>query len=89
MMNPEALAKKLDREPFIPLKLNLTDGTSLDIFNPGLVFINNLAVYVATDQRQSSRLIRGDMRLISLRHIVSVNQLDGRQRSAKINQSPD
>jgi hypothetical protein len=73
-MNPEALDAELSSEPFIPLRLNLSDGTHIDVFNPSLAFINHLSVYVATDPRTRSRLV-GDMRLISLRHIVSVDQL--------------
>lgn len=77
-MNPEALANELDREPFVPLRLNLTDGSTVDIYNPAMAFINHLAVYVAMDPRARSRLF-GDMKLISLRHIVSVDQLNGRK----------
>ena len=47
-MQPEALALELDRDPFVPLKLNLSDGTSLSVYNPGLTFINHLSLYVAT-----------------------------------------
>jgi hypothetical protein len=78
-MNPEALALELDREPFVPLKLNLSDGTAVEIYNPAMTFINNLALYLATEQRPRTRLA-GDMRLISLRHIVSVDQIRARTR---------
>jgi hypothetical protein len=82
-MNPEALAVELDREPFIPLRLNLSDGSHVDIHNPSMAFINHLSVYVATDPNTRSRLW-GDMRLISLRHIVSIDQLNPpRQRARK------
>jgi hypothetical protein len=82
-MNPEALNAELTREPFIPLRLNLSDGTHVDVFNPSMTFINHLSVYVATDERMRGRLV-GDLRLISLRHIVSVDQLNPpRQRARK------
>jgi hypothetical protein len=79
---PEALAAELEREPFVPIRLNLTDGTSVDITNPGLTFINNLAVYVARTDRPQSRLM-ADMRLISLRHIVSIDQIEPKVRNRK------
>ncbi len=78
-MNPEALAIELDREPFIPIRLNLSDGTSVDVYNPGLTFINHLALYLATAHKPQTRLV-GDMRLISLRHIVSVDQIKSNAR---------
>ena len=73
-MNPEALNLELSREPFIPLRIKLSDGTHIDIYNPAMAFINHLSVYLATDPNTTGRLF-GDMRLISLRHIVSVDQL--------------
>ena len=45
-MNPEALAQELDREPFIPLRLRLSEGRTFDIQNPGLCFIARLGLYV-------------------------------------------
>lgn len=79
-MNPEALANELDRDPFVPLRLRLSDGSHVDIHNPAMAFINHLSVYVAVDPRTRSRLF-GDMRLISLRHIVSVDQLKPPERA--------
>ena len=76
-MNPEALLSELEREPFVPIRLNLTDGSKIDIQNPGLSFINNLALYLARTDRPNSRLA-ADFRLISLRHIVSVEQIEAR-----------
>ena len=74
-INPEAILSELEREPFIPIRLNLTDGTKVDIDNPGLSFVNNLALYLARTDRPNSRLA-ADFRLISLRHIVSVEQIE-------------
>ena len=44
-MNPEVLASELNRDPFIPLRLHLADGRTLEIENPGLCFIARLALY--------------------------------------------
>jgi len=82
-MNPQALTSELEKEPFVPLRLNLTDGTSVDITNPGLSFVNNLALYLARIDRPKSRLV-ADMRIISLRHIVSIDQIErGNSRPRK------
>ena len=81
-MNPQALTSGLEKEPFVPLRLNLTDGTSVDIANPGLSFVNNLALYLARIDRPKSRLV-ADMRIISLRHIVSIDQIERNARPRK------
>lgn len=81
-MNPEALNNELTREPFIPLRLKLNDGTHIDIHNPAMAFINHLSVYLATDPRTTGRLF-GDTRLVSLRHIVSVDQLRPPRRARR------
>lgn len=73
-MNPEALNQDLVREPFVPLRLTLTTGEKLEIADPGTVFINNLALYVFGVRRQGDR-IADQSRLISLRHIVQVEQV--------------
>jgi hypothetical protein len=66
----------------VPLRLNLSDGTSVDITNPGLSFVNNLALYLARIDRPKSRLV-ADMRIISLRHIVSIDQRNTKPRKRK------
>lgn len=82
-MTSEDVLQELEREPFVPIRLNLTDGTKVDIQNPGLSFVNNLALYLARTDRPNSRLA-ADFRLISLRHIVSVEQIEpGRRHKAK------
>lgn len=73
-MSPEQLDEQLSAEPFIPLRIHLTDGTKLDINNPALVVINRLALYVFRVDRPKSHLAR-DYQLISLRHIVQVEQV--------------
>ncbi len=72
-MNPQSLAAELDREPFIPLRLHLSDGRTLDVQNPGLCFIARLSLYVFAARPHAS--LAEDVRVISLQHIVSVETL--------------
>jgi hypothetical protein len=72
-MNPEALAQELDREPFVPLRIHLADGRNIDVRNPGLCFISRLSLYVFAAKPRKS--LAEDVQLISLRGIVSVEQL--------------
>jgi hypothetical protein len=74
-MNPEALATELDREPFIPLRLHLSDGRTFDIANPGLCHIARLALYVFRVGRRKTSLAE-DVEVISLRHIVSIETVE-------------
>jgi hypothetical protein len=71
--NPETLALELDRSPFIPLRIHLTDGRTADIRNPGLCFIARLALYVFAAKPRTS--LAEDVQVISLRGIVSVETL--------------
>ncbi len=69
-MNPEALAQELNREPFIPLRLRLSDGRTFDIQNPGPCFIARLALYAFRAKPRDA--LAEEVDVISLRHIVSI-----------------
>jgi hypothetical protein len=71
VVTPDALNAELSRDPFIPLRLFLTDGRTLLIPNPGLCFINQGALYVARPAEQPARR---RSRRVSLRHVVSIEQ---------------
>ena len=79
-MNPDALAAELDRDPFIPLRLHLSDGRRIDIMNPGLCFIARMALYFFRARPRES--LAQDVEIISLRHIASVETLT-RSRGGK------
>jgi hypothetical protein len=72
-MNPESLARELDRDPFVPLRIHLADGRHIDVQNPGLCFIARLSLYVFAAQPRHA--LAEDVQLISLRGIVSVEML--------------
>jgi hypothetical protein len=74
-MNPEALASELEREPFRPLRLHLSDGRTVKIDDPDVAVISNLSVYLFKVRRDHRR-IADDTQVISLRHIVSFEPLD-------------
>lgn len=72
-MDPEALAHELDRDPFIPLRIHLTDGRNIEVRDPGLCFIARLSLYVFTAKPHKS--LAEDVQVISLRRIESVETL--------------
>jgi hypothetical protein len=72
-MNPESLARELNRDPFIPLRIHLADGRNIDIRNPGLCFIARLTLYVFAAQPHNA--LAEDVHVISLRGIVSAETI--------------
>jgi hypothetical protein len=78
-MTPEVLASELNREPFLPIRVHLSDGRALDILNPGLCFIARLAVYVFAAKPPDA--LAEDVQVVSLRHIVSVETVSPARRS--------
>ena len=72
-MSPQALAQELNREPFIPLRMHLADGRSVDILNPGLCFIAHFSLYVFAAKPHNA--LAEDVEVISLRGIASVKTL--------------
>jgi|CXWL01.1.fsa_nt_gi hypothetical protein len=72
-MNPETLAQELQRDPFIPLRIRLSDGRTVDVKNPGLCFIAHLALYAF--RAKPHQTLAEDVEVISLRHIVSVETM--------------
>ena len=80
-MNPDALAAELNRDPFIPLRLHLSDGRKVDIRNPGPCFIARMALYFFRARPHDA--LAEDVQVISLRHIASVKTLPARARAAR------
>ena len=72
-MNPETLAQELDRDPFIPLRIRLSDGRNIDIRNPGLCFIARVSLYIFAGKLHST--LAEDVQVISLRGIISVETI--------------
>jgi hypothetical protein len=72
-VNPDALAAELNREPFIPLRLRLSDGREVDILNPGLCFIARMALYFFRARPHDA--LAEDVQVISLRHIASIETI--------------
>jgi hypothetical protein len=72
-MNPEALAAELERSPFVPLRLHLTDGRTLQIDNAGQSFIAHLMLYAF--RAKPCDVLAKDVQFVSLSRIVSVETI--------------
>ena len=73
-MSPQALREELRRQPFVPLKLILSDGKTNEIRHPEMALIGHLDLYVGTESEPGSG-IAGKTDLVSMLHIVRVEQL--------------
>lgn len=75
-MMPDTLNAELVQEPFVPLRLYLSDGRTYLIRNPGLCWIARGSVYIARTDRPNSRIAQ-DIDVVSLRHIVQLERVNG------------
>lgn len=80
-MMPKTLAAELMREPFVPLAIVVSDGRRYVVHNPNLCMIAGGALFIARTDRPNSRL-SDDMHVVSLRHIVSIEQVEGQSDAA-------
>jgi hypothetical protein len=74
-MNPESINTLLTAEPFLPLRLTLTTGEIVEISDPTPVYISGLAIHIFGTKRAGDH-IADSYRLISLRHIVKIEQME-------------
>jgi hypothetical protein len=78
-MNPETVAAELEREPFVPLRFNLSDGRAIDIQDPGPWHIARLALCIFRVGRVH-RALAEDVTVICLGHIVSIETRQALER---------
>jgi hypothetical protein len=73
-MSPEALRQELRRQPFVPLRLHLTDGTTYDIRHPEMVLLKQRELYIGKETAPGSG-VAAETDLVSLLHVVRVEPL--------------
>lgn len=74
-MSPEALRNELRRQPFVPLRVHLTDGTACEIRHPEMVLIKQREIYVGRETEPGSG-VAAECDLVSLLHVVRVEQVN-------------
>jgi len=75
MMDPVTLNTLLMTNPFVPLRLTLTTGETVDIVDPTPVFIGQFTVHIFGIKRAGDHIADWD-RLVSLRHIVKIEKIE-------------
>ena len=85
-MRPEDLLNRLQDHPFKPFRVHLSDGTTLEVLEPGMVIVGDSSAVLPTrfGRDQEKRRLAKRWRTIALAHIVQFSDLeeatDGRRR---------
>lgn len=73
-MSPEALREMLNRKPFIPFALNLSDGRHFAITRPELVFIGGATTIIGI-LRNVENEFWDEPVIVANRHITSLDPI--------------
>jgi hypothetical protein len=72
-MTTEDLRQELERDPFIPLRLHLSSGKTMDLPWPGTAWVRQNTLLVVHPLERGSAAM-GGYDVISLRHIERIEQ---------------
>lgn len=84
-MGPEQLRQLLRRQPFVAIRLFMSDGTTYDVKHPEMAFVTRSTVEVGTEKETGSGIAEKVV-YCSLGHIVRVEDVDGRAAAAHARQ---
>jgi hypothetical protein len=74
-MRAEQIQELLLRQPFVPFRLHLTDGSSYEIRHPDMVFLTRYSIEIGTPVREGSRIFQ-QVNYCALIHVVRAEILD-------------
>ncbi len=79
-MRTEDLMNRLEDRPFRPFRIHLSDGTNLDVAQPGMVIVGRSTAVLPTrfGQDEEGRPVAERWRTIALMHIVQFSDLNDR-----------
>jgi hypothetical protein len=75
MIHPESLLDELRRQPFMPLRIHLTDGKTYDVRHPEMAMVTAREVYVGREETSPGSGIAKGCDLVALVHVVRVEQV--------------
>ena len=75
MLRPEKLRDELRRQPFVPLRVYLTDGKTYDIRHPEMAMVTSQEVYIGREETSPGSGVARECDLVSLLHVVRVDQV--------------
>jgi hypothetical protein len=74
-MTTEDLRQEVEREPFVPLRLHLSSGKTIDIEHPNSAFVRQNTVLIVHRLAPRSAAI-GNYDVVALRLIERIEQVD-------------
>lgn len=82
MMRIRDVRERLDKRPFEPFRICMTDGRTYDVTHPELCMLGRTTVYIGIPDPKLKRVVmRVDQCAIA--HIVRFEQLNGRRPRAR------
>ena len=86
-MGAEEFQQRLDRQPFVPLRLYFSDGTAYDIRHPEMAFSTRSTVEIGISEKEGTR-IADRVICCTLPHIVRAEDVNGQSMSAGNRRAP-
>jgi hypothetical protein len=75
MLTPEIFRDDLHRQPFVPLRIYLTNGKTYDIRHHEMAMVTSREVYVGREETSPGSGIAKACDLVSLLHVVRIEQV--------------
>jgi hypothetical protein len=74
-MSPESIRSMLDRRPFIPFRVHVSDQASYDITNPRVAMIGGAVLVIGITRRDSDSEFFDEPVIVANRHITRLEPL--------------
>jgi hypothetical protein len=74
-VNPEEIGSYLRATPFMPFRVNTSDGQQIDINHPEMAFVTRMMLYVGKPVKDPTKDIPDGADLVSTFHIVRLEPL--------------
>jgi hypothetical protein len=89
-MRTEDLLNRLEDRPFKPFRVHLSDGTTLDVREPGMVIVGRSTAVLPTrlGRDEEGRHVAERWRTIALIHIVQFSDLDEKTNGRRKRRKP-
>lgn len=89
-MQPDDLLKRLENRPFKPFRIHLTDGSIIQVDEPGMVIVGaSMAVLPTRFRRtQQGRRMAEDWRTVALSHMVQFRDRPVRGNGRRASRAP-
>jgi hypothetical protein len=75
-MRPKDVRDSLQRQPFQPIRLTLTDGRTYNIHHPELVMVGRSAIAIGLPGADDTEPVYDRLVTVSLLHIMQIEPLE-------------